>query len=173
MRARDPKDGADKLITGESGDGWVMAEDGARYWGLFGAAGLVAVDPVRGVLLQHRVEWSHHGGTWGIPGGARHQLESARDAALREAAEEASVPANHVHIISEYVVDLTIWSYTTVIAFVTQSFDAVVTDAESNELRWVPVAEVETYDLHPGFSKSWPEIRAQIEAALTQQGDPV
>ena len=44
------------------------------------------------VLLQHRAEWSHFGGTWGIPGGARHEGESAVDAAVREAGEEAGVP---------------------------------------------------------------------------------
>ncbi|MEG2386314.1 MAG: NTP pyrophosphohydrolase, partial [Aurantimicrobium sp.] len=37
------------------GDAWVVAEDGGRYWGRFGAAGLLAHDPARGILLQHRV----------------------------------------------------------------------------------------------------------------------
>ena len=29
------------------------------------------------VLLQHRVSWSHFGDTWALPGGARHEGESA------------------------------------------------------------------------------------------------
>jgi 8-oxo-dGTP pyrophosphatase MutT (NUDIX family) len=52
--------------------------------------------PERGVLLQHRVAWSHFGDTWGLPGGARHQDESACEEALRESAEEAGVPASAV-----------------------------------------------------------------------------
>lgn len=66
------------------GDAWVIAPDGARYWGAFGAAGLLAIDDRRGVLLQHRAQWSHHGGTWGIPGGALHADEGPLAGALRE-----------------------------------------------------------------------------------------
>ena len=36
----------------DPGDAWVVTGDGTRYWGRFGAAGLLAVDPLRGVLLQ-------------------------------------------------------------------------------------------------------------------------
>lgn len=41
----------------------MVAPSGERYWGRFGAAGLLAVDPGRGILLQQRAEQSHHGGT--------------------------------------------------------------------------------------------------------------
>ncbi|WP_258222948.1 NUDIX domain-containing protein, partial [Microbacterium sp. HMWF026] len=73
----------------DPGDAWVVAPTGEKYWGRFGAAGLLALDADRGVLLQHRVAWSHFGNTWALPGGARHQGESARDGALRESGEEA------------------------------------------------------------------------------------
>ena len=53
----------------DPGDAWVVAPTGERYWGRFGAAGLLAVDRRRGVLLQHRVSWSHFGDTWALPGG--------------------------------------------------------------------------------------------------------
>ena len=143
-----------------------MAEDGTRYWGKFGAAGLLACDRERGILLQHRVEWSHHGGTWGIPGGARHSDESAHEAALREANEEAAVPADALEVLFEHPLDLGFWSYVTVVCLVTHAFEAEVTDAESNELRWVPVLEVEQLTLHPGFAASWPTIRERLENAL-------
>ena len=42
--------------------------DGQRFWGRFGAAGLLVHDLRRGVLLQHRADWSHFGGTWGLSG---------------------------------------------------------------------------------------------------------
>ena len=64
----------------DPGDAWVLGPDGAKYWGRFGAAGLLAVDAHRGILMQHRATWSHHGGTWGLPGGARRLGESAIDA---------------------------------------------------------------------------------------------
>ena len=46
------------------------------------------------ILLQHRAVWSHHGDTWGLPGGARDSHETAEQAALREAVEESGVDAN-------------------------------------------------------------------------------
>lgn len=152
----------EKIVTAESGDGWTYSPDGTRYWGLFGASGLLTVDLDRGVLLQHRVEWSHHGGTWGIPGGARHRSESAVDAALREAAEEAAVPSGAQEVLFEHVVDLGFWSYTTVAAWTTEPFEAQVMDAESNELRWVRLDDIEQLPLHPGFAASWPQIRPRL-----------
>jgi len=143
----------------DPGDAWVVAPTGERYWGAFGAAGLLALDPGRGVLLQHRVSWSHFGGTWALPGGARHQGESAVDGAMREAAEEAGVPAGAVRPRLVSVLDHDIWTYTTVVADVTNPFDPVISDPESVELAWVPVADVTDLPLHPGFASSWVRLR--------------
>ncbi|MWB98384.1 NUDIX hydrolase [Agromyces seonyuensis] len=145
-----------------TGDGWVEGPSGERYWGRFGAAGLLLHDRERGILLQHRAHWSHFGGTWGIPGGARDEGEPAIDAALREAGEEAGVPAGVVDVRGTRVLDLGYWSYTTVIARTRRAFDPVVSDQESLELRWVPIAEVGDLDLHPRFAESWPELAAAL-----------
>ena len=147
----------------DPGDAWVVADDGTRYWGRFGAAGLLAVDPQRGVLLQHRVAWSHFGDTWGLPGGARHQDESACEGALRESAEEAGVPASAVQprLISVY--DVGVWAYATVVADVVVPFEPVISDPESRELAWVPVDAVDSYPLHPGFAASWPLLRSLLK----------
>lgn len=166
-----PGSAGEKIAKPESGDGWVYDEQGTRYWGKFGAAGLFAFDPQRGILLQHRVEWSHHGGTWGIPGGARHSDETAIDAAFRESAEEAAVPPSQLRVLFEHPFDLGFWSYVTVVALVTKSFEPVVTDAESNELRWVALDDVEDLPLHPGFASSWPTIRERLELALEDAGE--
>jgi 8-oxo-dGTP pyrophosphatase MutT (NUDIX family) len=141
----------------------VVAPTGERYWGRFGAAGLLAVDRQRGVLLQHRVSWSHFGDTWALPGGARHEGESACDGALREAAEEAGVPDDAVRPRVLSVFDLGYWSYTTVIGDVVAPFEPVISDPESRELAWVPVERVADYPLHPGFAASWERLRALVD----------
>ncbi|MBP3978849.1 NUDIX domain-containing protein [Microbacterium sp. BLY] len=148
----------------DPGDAWVVADTGERYWGRFGAAGLLAVDPERGILLQHRVAWSHFGGTWGLPGGALHEGEAAIVGAIREAQEEAGVPDGAVRPRFTSVLDLGIWSYTTVVADVRTAFDPVISDPESVALSWVPVEEVDGLPLHPGFGAAWPVLRAQLSA---------
>lgn len=148
--------------TRPSGDAWVVAPDGRKYWGRFGAAGLLVHHPERGVLLQHRALWSHFGDTWGLPGGARHENETALEAALREADEEAGVPAHLLSVQFTSVVDLGFWSYTTVVALATESFEPVIGDAESIALRWVEPAAVESLFLHPGFATAWPALRIRL-----------
>ena len=140
-----------------------MAPAGAQYWGRFGAAGLLAVDPERGVLLQHRVSWSHHGDTWALPGGARHEGESASDGALREAAEEAGVPRDAIRPRLLSVLDLDVWTYATLVGDVVIPFEPTISDPESRALAWVPVADVTAKPLHPGFAGSWDRLRALLE----------
>ncbi len=164
-----PADGEPRRPQGprDPGDAWVEAPGGQRYWGRFGAAGLLAVDPDRGVLLQHRVAWSHFGGTWGLPGGALHQGEAPIVGALREAQEEAGVPDGAVRPIFTSVLDLDVWTYTTVVAAVEVPFDPVISDPESVALEWVPLDEVESLPLHPGFASSWPMLRRLLAERVT------
>lgn len=143
----------------DPGDAWVVAPTGERYWGRFGAAGLLAVDAERGVLLQHRVTWSHFGDTWALPGGARHEGESACDAALREAAEEAGVPDASIRPRVISVFDLGYWSYATLVGDVTVPFEPTISDPESHELAWVPIDGVTEHPLHPGFAASWDRLQ--------------
>jgi 8-oxo-dGTP pyrophosphatase MutT (NUDIX family) len=146
------------------GDAWVDGPQG-RFWGRFGAAGLLLAHPDAGVLLQLRAEWSHLGGTWGLPGGARHdEHESARDGALREAGEEAGVPPELVTVLTESVLDLGYWTYTTVLARAVRVFEPVIGDAESVSLRWVPFGDVESLPLHPGVEAGWPLWRDELVA---------
>jgi 8-oxo-dGTP diphosphatase len=146
----------------DPGDAWVYGPDGAKFWGRFGAAGLLVWHRGSGILMQHRVGWSHFGGTWGLPGGARKKGESAEAGALREANEEAGVPAELVSTLFTSVLDLGFWSYTTVVVEASERFEPIIGDAESIALRWVPVDEVDSLPLHPGFAASWPSLHSRL-----------
>jgi 8-oxo-dGTP diphosphatase len=151
------------------GDGWVVSDSGAAYWGIHGAAGLLlrAPDPDGSahVLLQHRAPWSHQGGTWGLPGGARDSHETVEEAAVREANEEAGLTADLL-VVRATVITAEVsgaggthWSYTTVIADA-HDLLATVPNRESAELRWVAEDDVAELPLHPGFAASWAKLRA-------------
>jgi 8-oxo-dGTP pyrophosphatase MutT (NUDIX family) len=146
----------------DKGDSWVFGPDGEKFWGRYGAAGLLVWHRASGILMQHRVAWSHFGGTWGLPGGARKEGEDAVAGAMREADEEAGVPPALLTVLFSSVVDLGFWSYTTVVAEASEQFDPVIGDAESLELRWVPLDEVELLPLHPGFASTWAELRSRL-----------
>ncbi|KQY23474.1 NUDIX hydrolase [Cellulomonas sp. Root485] len=153
----------------QPGDGWVECACGRRHWGLYGAAGLLLVrraadgGPVA-VVLQHRALWSDQGGTWGVPGGARMPGESPEDAALREAEEEAGIDRVAVRLRESRVLQHEDWSYTTVIADEVSPVHPTVTDAESVELRWVPVDEVADLPLLPAFAAAWPHLLDRLVA---------
>ncbi|MGN6744243.1 MAG: NUDIX hydrolase [Amnibacterium sp.] len=143
-------------------DGWVDLPDGRRFWGRVGAAGLLAVAPDGAVLLQHRVSWSHFGGTWGLPGGARDVGETAVEGALREAREETGIDTARLTPRFAVRLDLDVWTYTTIAADAPSSLPIAVSDPESTELEWVPAAEVDALPLHPGFADAWPRLRALL-----------
>lgn len=149
------------------GDGWVRCADGHRHWGVHGAAGLLLVASGPGgprVLLQHRAPWSHHGDTWGIPGGARAAAETAVQAALREAVEETGLPAHQVQVREQVVDDHGGWAYTTVLATAPHLFDVRPLDGESVTVAWVPLREVSSRPLHPGFAAGWEAHLAELLA---------
>jgi 8-oxo-dGTP pyrophosphatase MutT (NUDIX family) len=141
-----------------SGDGWTICTGGHRHWGLFGAAGLLITDGER-VILQHRAPWTHEGGRWGIPGGARDAHESAVDAALREAGEEAGLRAEDIEPIGVYEADHGGWSYSTVIARPRRTLTPTAYNAESVSVEWVDISMVDDLPLHDGFALAWPHLQ--------------
>ena len=153
-----------------SGDGWTSCAQGHRHWGRHGAAGLLLVAPAlagapAAVLLQLRVRWSHHGGTWGLPGGARHRREDAAAAALRECGEEVDVDLAAVRVVGELLDDHGGWAYTTVVASAPSRLPAAPDGWESDAVDWVPAPEVPGRLLHPGLALTWPRL-----APLLPQG---
>jgi 8-oxo-dGTP diphosphatase len=148
------------------GDGWAVGPDGGRRWGLHGAAGLLLRAPGEDgsptVLLQLRAAWSHQGGTWALPGGARDSHESSVDAAVREAHEEAGIDSDAVAVRAERITSGIpgSWTYTTVVADAPAPLDTTM-NGESTELRWVSEAEVESMPLHAGFADAWSALRTR------------
>ncbi len=143
----------------DNGDGWVRCAQEHDHWGLFGAAGLLLWHD-GAVLLQHRSRWSHHGGTWGVLGGARNRGESAAEAAQREADEESGLEAAAYSVVGEHVDDHGGWSYTTVVGRALSPALPRMLSWETVELRWVAADEVARMPLHPGFAQTWSTVRA-------------
>ena len=153
-----------------STDGWTLCGQGHRHWGRAGAAGLLIHRAGPGgtqLLLQHRALWSHHGGTWGTPGGALHAGESPATGALREVREELGLQPGDVVLGVSSVDDHGGWAYTTVLARPARPFGAadLRLDGESDGVAWVPLASVHEVPLHPGLAASLHRLRPLLDAA--------
>lgn len=150
------------------GDGWVDCALGHRHWGRNGAAGLLLYrgmgesSDTREVLLQHRAEWSHHGGTWGVLGGARHSTEQAVDAALREAYEEAALSGTLTYD-GQHDDDHGTWTYSTIVGQAGHELVASAAGGESLQVTWWRADDVQDLSLHPGFALTWPLLREALQ----------
>jgi 8-oxo-dGTP diphosphatase len=145
------------------GNGWVRCRQGQRHWGRFGAAGLLCYVLDGPVLLQQRSWWSTHGGTWGLPGGARDSHESAVSAALREAYEECGVRADLVTVRGIVDDDHGGWSYQTVLAQAAAPFAVQADYDETEDVAWVDRDLVTGYNLHPGLAAHWQLLRGLLQ----------
>ncbi|MGP3960881.1 NUDIX domain-containing protein [Nonomuraea sp. 3N208] len=153
-------------MAAKDGDGWTECSQGHRHWGVHGASGLLVVHHdgmgVPYVLMQKRSWWSHHGGTWGLPGGARDSHEDAVASALREAREEAALGGEGLRVQGVYLDDHGGWAFETVIAESAERLAAAPANGESTELRWLALDEMAGRKLHPGFAATWGEIQGAL-----------
>lgn len=153
-------------MTVHDGNGWTRCGRGHRHWGRHGAAGLLVAAPDATdkptVLLQQRSWWGSHGGAWGPPGGARDSHESELHAALREAEEECAIDASAVTVHGVLRDDHGGWTYHTVLGHATGPLMASPVSEETKEVAWVPVDDVASLRLHPGFAEQWSALRVVL-----------
>lgn len=151
---------------------WAVGEQG-RFWGRHGAAGLLIQNPLGEVLLQLRADWCDHGGTWGIPGGAREPHETALEAALREAREEHAGPVQDLRVTGSHVVDHGYWSYVTFIAIAPSSWSPTAESPEVLAAQWIRPERIGVLALHPGLALSWPRLEALLPFRPTPGARPL
>src|SRR3954466_12851539 len=151
-------------------DGWTTCAQGHRHWGRAGAAGLLLHrDGARGpeVLLQHRAWWSHHGGTWGTPGGALQHGETVDDGALREVREELGLMPDDVVLGARSIDDHGGWSYTTVLARPAREIRAadLRLDGGRTAGAWIRLDRLAEVPLPPGLAASLDRLRPLLHDA--------
>lgn len=87
-------------------------------------------------------------------------------AAAREAYEETGIEPSNLEFKAVYTDDHGNWRYDTVIAHTSVELGAFDANAESEDLRWVPIDDVEHFDLHPGLRATWPELIGHVKSTL-------
>ncbi|MDR1633669.1 MAG: NUDIX domain-containing protein [Bifidobacteriaceae bacterium] len=170
-------------MSEDGSDQWFECRCGHDHWGRFGAAGLLVY---RGeeVLLQLRGSRTHHGDTWGLPGGARKRGEKALAAALREGREEAGLAVELLRPRWWFIADHCPWTYTTIAVQAPGADDSAAGDSaagglfagglfageanwETAELAWAPRDQASGADLHPGLAQAWPALAPLVGERLT------
>lgn len=147
------------------GDGWVRCAVGHTHWGRFGAAGVMIRQHGR-TVLQHRAPWTHEGGTWAVPGGARDSHEDAVTTALREADEEADIDPTWLRPLGAWITDHDGWAYSTIMAEPVGELRLSSANPESLDMRWWDDAVIGGMSLHSGFADSW-AVLAPLPSPMT------
>ena len=163
-----PGDPRRPLGPRDPGDAWVEGDRG-RFWGRFGSAGLLAHDPGKGILPQHRALWSDHGGTWGLPGG---RSTKARIPSPARCAKPLRKPLpggkRQGPVYFRFRRRLLVLHHGRRPG--RGAFEPAITDPESIELRWIPLGNVARLNLHPAFAASWPALQRQLLDRRTGRG---
>ncbi len=147
------------MTTPGSQDRWAFCGLGHVHWGAHGGAGLLLRYVARSgeplYLLTERSRWVDEGGTWGMPGGAIHDGETAEAAAHREATEEIW-PVPPYRVTSIEVQDCGGgWKFHIIHADTDEPFTAY-TARETDSTGWFTLSEMRALRLHPGF-RQWVE----------------
>ncbi len=133
------------------------------------AVSVVVPDDQGCILLIRRVDNNY----WSIPGGGMEPGESVRQAASREVSEETGINCEVTGLVGIYSNPHHVAAYDD--GEVRQEFSICLTarvldgslrtSSESSEVRFVPVADIATYDIHQS-------IRMRISHYLEDRATP-
>ncbi|MCU7731166.1 NUDIX domain-containing protein [Actinoplanes sp. KI2] len=122
--------------------------DAPRATSLVPSANVVVTNDDGDILLIRRSD----NGNWALPGGAMDLGESLPDAAVRETAEETGIDVEITGLVGIYTDPRHVILYTSngearqefsVVFAARPTGGAPTTSAESTEVRWVPVREID------------------------------
>jgi len=82
--------------------------------------------------------------------------------ALREAEEECAIDGSAVTVHGVLRDDHGGWTYRTVLGCAAGPLRAFPVSEETKEVAWVPVDDVASLRLHPGFAEQWSALRAVL-----------
>ena len=112
-------------------------------------------------------------GQWTIPGGVVELGESLQSAVARETKEETGLEVEAVSLID--VVDQVHFNkkgkikyHYVIIDYTIQAKGEPKAESDAQELKWVPIAEVETYDLTPSFRRFFVKNKTKLKTASSE-----
>jgi len=83
-----------------------------------------------------------------------------------EAQEEAGIDPSKFLVRDVFSDDHGPWRYDTVIAHAQGEIGAFEANAESDDLQWVALSSVETFELHAGLAGAWPQLHERVLSTL-------
>lgn len=134
-----------------------VGKGGKKYWGRLGA-GILFTDGKQILLLRRAGK--DNNGKWGIPGGRCEDGEKFLDTARRESEEETGVKVFGSRFAEFEQVDGR-HKFMVYLFSIDQPFECNITD-EHSDWRWVPLNDLDRYELHPNLQESMGRFKKAI-----------
>jgi 8-oxo-dGTP diphosphatase len=109
-------------------------------------------------------------GQWTIPGGVVEVGESLESAVARETKEETGLEvkaAALIDVVDQVHLDKAgkIEYHYVIIDYIVEAIGEPKAASDADQLKWVPISEVEAYDLTPSFRRFFVKNKKKLEAA--------